>query len=130
MFHEYPYKATIPISIDRKYPTKVINKKEDIDEIVQMLIDDFKNQGDDNLLCANISSQLPFFCCSNTFLSDSSQRDIARYQYSKDYSISPYPGSYGEQPLLWKEKHFLIQIAKNYMEEKAMKDKQKGNNNG
>jgi hypothetical protein len=130
MFHKYPYEATIPVSIDRKYPKKVFNDKEDIDEVVQMLIDDFKEIGGDGLLCANISAQIPFFSCPNHFLDESSQKDIARFQYSKDYSISPYPGSYGNQPMKWKEKHFAIQVAKSHLEKKAIEDKQKGISNG
>ena len=37
-----------------------------------------------------------------------SQKDIARFMYARQFKISPYKGSYGEQPKKWVEKSFLL----------------------
>jgi len=52
-------------------------------------------------------AQLPFFACSNIMLDTKAQKDISRFMYSKQYKISPYKGSYGEQPKKWVEKGFV-----------------------
>ena len=39
------------------------------------------------------------------------QKDIERYIYSEQFSISPYPGSYGEQPAKWVDRVFIIKNA-------------------
>ena len=36
------------------------------------------------------------------------QRDIERYIYCEQFGISPYPGSYGEQPAKWVDRVFII----------------------
>ena len=56
----------------------------------------------------NIYEQLPFFCCVNHILDEKSQKDIARYIYCIEANTSPYSGSYGEIPVKWIEKHFII----------------------
>ena len=53
------------------------------------------------------------------------QKDIGRFIYSRDYSISPYKGSYGEQPSKWVEKSFLM---KNLIERKKSNAIKKVNN--
>ena len=39
------------------------------------------------------------------------QKDIERYIYSEQFGISPYPGSYGEQPAKWVDRAFIIKNA-------------------
>ena len=39
------------------------------------------------------------------------QKDIERYIYSEQFSISPYPGSYGDQPAKWVDRAFIIKGA-------------------
>ena len=56
----------------------------------------------------SIMAQLPFFSCKNIVLNEKAQKDIARYIYCSDFGISPYQGSYGNQPARWIEKSFLL----------------------
>ncbi|MBT7338340.1 MAG: hypothetical protein HN802_01405 [Candidatus Jacksonbacteria bacterium] len=56
-------------------------------------------------------------------LDQDAQKDISRYIYSKDFGISPYEGSYGQQPQRWIEKTFLL---KNLMQRQENKAKQNG----
>ena len=53
-------------------------------------------------------TQLPFFACTNTIINDNAQKDIARFMYARQFKISPYKGSYGDQPSKWIEKSFLL----------------------
>ena len=54
---------------------------------------------------------MPFFTCKNHLLDKNIQKDIARYIYCKDLGISPYKGSYGEQPANWVDSFFVIKNA-------------------
>ena len=54
---------------------------------------------------------MPFFCCQNIIHDKNIQRDIERYIYSEQFGISPYPGSYGEQPAKWVDRAFIIKNA-------------------
>ena len=49
-----------------------------------------------------------------------SKKDISRYIYSEQFGISPYKGSYGEQPSKWVEKSFLIKSIIERKKTKAM----------
>ena len=111
MYHTYPYKAQIPILIDGKYQTRTFTSKGDIEAIIELLIDEVKQtnkQGGNFNIAESIVKQLPFFACTNVLLDKQSQKDISRYVYSESFGISPYKGSYGEQPSKWVEKSFLI----------------------
>jgi len=111
MYHTYPYKAQIPILIDGKYQTRTFTSKGDIEAIIELLIDEVKQtnkQGGNFNIAESIVKQLPFFACTNVLLDKQSQKDISRYVYSESFGISPYKGSYGEQPSKWIEKSFLI----------------------
>ena len=70
---------------------------------------------------------MPFFTCKNIFIDRDVQKDIQRYMYCNDCNVSPYKGSYGEQPALWVQKYFLIKKAlakkENSMINKAKKEK-------
>lgn len=89
---------------------------------------DYKNtKGNSYDKAYAISLQLPFFTCSNTLLNQDCQDDIERYIYSKRFSISPYVGSYGEQPKRWVNKSFIINNALDVKKYQAQKKAQKGN---
>ena len=53
-------------------------------------------------------SQLPFFCCINRFIEQKFQKDIEQYLYCEDTKTPAFPGSFGQIPAIWKEKHFII----------------------
>ena len=36
------------------------------------------------------------------------QKNIERYVYCEQFGISPYPGSYGQQPAKWVDRAFII----------------------
>lgn len=98
----------------------------DVWEVVDLLIEETKQanlEGKSFHIATSIMAQLPFFACKNMFLDREAQKDIARYIYSKDFGITPYQGSYGEQPKIWVEKSFLL---KNLVE----RQKAKAMNNG
>ena len=82
---------------------------------------DSNEKGYDFDIASSISSQTPFFSCNNVFLSKDYQKDISTYVYCKDLSISPYKGSYGEQPKKWVDKYFIIKNAMGKVEERMKK---------
>ena len=75
-------------------------------------------------IATSIVAQVPFFACKNIFLQKKYQEDISKYIYCSDFGISPYPGSYGEQPKKWVSKSFIIKSAiqkrDNQIQRKAM----------
>ena len=77
----------------------------------------------------DIFYQLPFFTCVNHFLDDMCQKDISKYLYCEETKTPPHPGSYGDLPAIWKEKHFLIKasLAILYQEKKDQLKENKGN---
>jgi len=126
MYHTYPYKAQIPILIDGKYETRMFTSKSDVTEVMELLVDEVKqsnHKGNSFNIAESVVKQLPFFACPNVLLDAQSQKDISRYIYSQQFGISPYKGTYGEQPHKWVEKSFLI---KNTIERK----KAEATNNG
>tara|TARA_Y100000592_G_scaffold5068_1_gene7219 strand:- start:1750 stop:2133 length:384 start_codon:yes stop_codon:yes gene_type:complete len=111
MYHTYPYKAQIPILIDGKYETRMFTSNEDVEEIMELLVDEVKEnnaKGSSFNIAESVVKQLPFFACPNVLLNSQAQKDISRYVYSQQFGISPYKGTYGEQPQKWVEKSFLI----------------------
>lgn len=111
MYHTYPYKAQIPILIDGKYQTRMFTSNEDIEAIMELLVDEVKEnnaKGSSFNIAESVVKQLPFFACPNVLLNSQAQKDISRYVYSQQFGISPYKGTYGEQPYKWVEKSFLI----------------------
>ena len=111
MYHTYPYKARIPILIDGKYETRMFTSNEDVEVIMELLVDEVKEnnaKGSSFNIAESVVKQLPFFACPNVLLNSQAQKDISRYVYSQQFGISPYKGTYGEQPQKWVEKSFLI----------------------
>ena len=111
MYHTYPYKARIPILIDGKYQTRMFTSNKDVEAIMELLVDEVKEnnaKGSSFNIAESVVKQLPFFACPNVLLNSQAQKDISRYVYSQQFGISPYKGTYGEQPYKWVEKSFLI----------------------
>ena len=111
MYHTYPYKAQIPILIDGKYETRMFTSNKDVKAIMELLVDEVKEnnaKGSSFNIAESVVKQLPFFACPNVLLNSQAQKDISRYVYSQQFGISPYKGTYGEQPQKWVEKSFLI----------------------
>lgn len=111
MYHTYPYKARIPILIDGKYETRMFTSNDDVKAIMELLVDEVKEnnaKGSSFNIAESVVKQLPFFACPNVLLNSQAQKDISRYVYSQQFGISPYKGTYGEQPYKWVEKSFLI----------------------
>tara|TARA_Y100001938_G_scaffold150686_1_gene242810 strand:- start:10279 stop:10611 length:333 start_codon:yes stop_codon:yes gene_type:complete len=59
----------------------------------------------------DVYQQLSFFCCPNHVLDPEYQRDISKYVYCNDLGVSPYAGSYDDQPKIWIDKYFTIKNA-------------------
>jgi len=111
MYHEYPYKAQIPIVIDGKYETRTFTSDEEVWDVIRLLIDETKEnieEGSNLHIAESVMAQLPFFSCSNMLMNVDAQKDIARFMYARQFNISPYKGSYGEQPKKWVDKSFLL----------------------
>ena len=67
-------------------------------------------------------AQLPFFSCKNIILDEDAQKDISRFMYARQFKISPYRGSYGEQPKKWVEKSFMLTHIIERQKAKAIKN--------
>ena len=63
--------------------------------------------------------QLSHFACSKAIYSIECQKDLERYYYCKEFGISPYPGSFEDQPADWINKVFIIKSAINKKEKEA-----------
>ena len=110
-FHTFPYKANPPIS---GYGEKLFESKEDVNDIIGLLIDEAKewnNRGKNFDIALSVSKQLPFFCCPNSVLTKDYQKSIQRYIYCNETGTQAYNGSYGEQPSRWVQEYFVIKQA-------------------
>lgn len=99
--------------------------------MIDLLIEETKTmniEGQKFNIAESVMAQLPFFACNNLILDKDAQKDIARFIYSKDFGISPYKGSYGEQPARWIEKSFLLKNLIERQKNKAMKNARHNNN--
>ena len=124
MYHEYPYKAQIPILIDGKYETRAFTSDDEVWDVIRLLIDETKehiNEGSNLHIAESVMAQLPFFSCGNMIMDNNAQKDIARFMYARQFKISPYKGSYGEQPKKWVEKSFMLNHLIERQKAKAMK---------
>ena len=68
-----------------------------------------------------IKSHLPFFACTNNFISKEYQRDIQRFTYSKKMNVAPFEGSYGNHPKKWIGKCNVIEKMLNYIQSQQYK---------
>lgn len=89
---------------------------------------EINEQGKEFDIASSISAQLPFFACNNIFIDKGYQNDISQYVYCMDFGISPYNGSYGDQPKKWVDKYFIIKNATNKVQEKMNRKAQKEQN--
>jgi len=125
MYHEYPYKAQIPILIDGKYETRAFTSDDEVWDVIRLLIDETKehiNEGSNLHIAESVMAQLPFFSCGNMIMDNNAQKDIARFMYARQFKISPYRGSYGEQPKKWVEKSFILNNLIERRKAKVIKD--------
>jgi len=124
-FHNYPYEAQIPVLVDGSYPIRMMESDEDVWEAINLIVEETKEanaKGGSFSVGQSIMAQLPFFACPNIMLNKEAQNDISRFIYSKDFGVNPYPGSYGEQPVRWIAKSFLIKGLIEKQKSKAIKD--------
>tara|TARA_R100000789_G_scaffold84147_1_gene79768 strand:- start:192 stop:593 length:402 start_codon:yes stop_codon:yes gene_type:complete len=123
-FHEYPYEAQIPVKINETYEVRMFGSDDDVWDVIDLIIEEtqeYNKEGRSFSIAESVSSQLPFFACRNIMLDEKAQKDISRFMYSKEFGISSYKGSYGEQPKKWVEKSFLLKGLVNSATEKAQK---------
>ena len=128
MYHKYPYEAQIPILIDGKYETRTFTSDSDVWDVIELLISETKEEmekGRSLNVAGSVMVQLPFFSCKNIIYNEESQKDISRFMYSRQFNISPYKGSYGEQPKKWIEKSFLLSTLIEREKAKALKNGKK-----
>jgi len=103
---------------------------EDIWYVIDLLKEELKQHNKVSkrkfTLHQTIKSHLPFFACQNHFLDKKLQSDIQRYIYCKRMKVSPYPGSYGNQPKKWIDKCNIIEKMLNYIQSKQLKNTENG----
>ena len=132
-FHKFPYEAEVPVLIDGKRERRTFTCKEDVYDVIKLLIketEDFNNEGKSFDVALSVSKQLPFFSCMNILYNQEAQENVAKYIYCKEFGISPYPGSFGEQPKKWVDRAFLIKKALAKREESMINKQNKEVNNG
>jgi len=121
-YHEYPYKAQVPIS---GFGFKEFTCDDDVWEIIDLLIQEvIENNakgGRDFDITSSIKAQIPFFACKNIIFDSSMQKDIQRYVYCKELSVSPYKGTYEEHPAVWVDRFFIIKNCLAKMENNEIK---------
>lgn len=104
----------IPIRVNGVYEKRNFKCDEDVWNVIDLLIEEVKEnnaKGNDFDTAKSIIAQLPFFCCKNIVRSKEDQKDIERYVYSENFGVSPYAGSYSEQPAKWVDRAFIIKSA-------------------
>tara|TARA_R100001594_G_scaffold50636_2_gene83884 strand:- start:491 stop:889 length:399 start_codon:yes stop_codon:yes gene_type:complete len=132
MYHEYPYKAQIPVLIEGKYTSRTFRSNDDVWDVIRLIIDETKEEnkkGGSFNIASSVMAQLPFFACVNMMKNIKAQEDIARFMYARQFKISPYQGSYGDQPRKWVEKSFLLTGLIERQKAKAIKNGTKHSRN-
>jgi len=132
-FHEFPYKTQIPVLINGKRESRTFTCKEDIHDIIKLLIketEDFNSKGKSFDVALSVSKQLPFFSCMNILYNQEAQKDIEKYIYCKEFGISPYPGSFGQQPKRWVDIAFMIKKGLAKREQSMINNQNKEIKNG
>tara|TARA_R110002020_G_scaffold221997_1_gene430286 strand:+ start:3810 stop:4190 length:381 start_codon:yes stop_codon:yes gene_type:complete len=125
MHHEYPYKAQIPVLIEGKYETRTFTSDDEVWDVIRLIIDETKEEnkkGGSFNIAKSVMTQLPFFACTNVMVNENAQKDISRFMYARQFKISPYKGSYGDQPRKWVEKSFLLTNLIERQKSKAIKN--------
>ena len=123
---EFPYKATPPIKIDGAYKERVFESKDDVWEVIDLLLQETKTlnkqKGKDFDPIANVITQIPFFGCYNHIRESKYLKLVNKYVYCTETGTPAHTGGYGDQPATWVEYFFIIKnaLAK---KEKQMHDK-------
>ena len=103
-YESYPYKAQIPIKVNGKYQTHEFKSDKDVWKVVDLLIEDTieSNQNSENNfnIIDSVAAQISFFACKNVFIDKEVQKDIQRYLYCDQFSVSPIPCSHQRRILL------------------------------
>lgn len=110
-FHQFPYKAKPPV---KNAELIQFNSIKDVKNVVKELINEVKfwnEKGKSFDIAQSIAKQLPFFCCSNSFLSHDLQKTISKYIYCQETGVQAYAGAYNEQPYRWVQEYFVIKEA-------------------
>ena len=130
-FHEFPYKAQIPIKTDGKMPIWEFRTEEDVWKVIDLIIEEtneLNSKGNEFDIVSSVQAQLPFFACKNIVVDTDDQKDISRYLYCDKYNVPAYPGSYGDQPFLWVQKAFIIRNAYAKLEKQQINKAQQDGN--
>ena len=104
---------------------------EDVWQVIDLLILEVQESNEkckEFDIAKSVNAQLPFFCCRNIVQSRKHQKDIERYIYCEQFGISPYQGSYGEQPAKWVDKAFIIKNALAKKQRDEIDGRRKNNN--
>ena len=103
---------------------RTFTSDKDVHGVIDLIIEETKEvnlKGGSFNIGESVMAQLPFFACKDIMLDKQAQKDIERFIYSREFGISPYEGSYGEQPHKWVEKSFLLKNLLERQKSKAMK---------
>ena len=132
-FHEFPYKAEIPIIINGKRETRLFRCKEDVQDVIKLLIketEENNSKGKSFDVGLSVSKQLPFFSCMNILYDKDAQKYVEKCVYCQDFNVAPYDGNFGDQPKKWVDRSFIIKKALAKREESLIKKNQKEQSNG
>ena len=129
-WHEFPYSFQSILSGRKNEIVEIKNIDDMWIYIKELELESWllQKKGNNISILTSIWDQSPFFVCNNHLLDNDIQKDISKYIYSKDTNVPVYPGSVGDQPSLWIEKHNVIKSAFNTRQElynRKMKLKQK-----
>ena len=132
-FHEFPYKAEVPILIDGKRERKIFRCEEDDQDVIKLLIEETReinSKGKSFDVGMSVSKQLPFFSCMNILYNKDAQKYVEKYIYCQNFNIAPYDGDFGDQPKKWVDRAFIIKKALAKREESMINKQKEGMNNG
>ena len=132
-FHEFPYKAQIPVLVDGKRETRLFRCKEDVQDVIKLLIEETReinSKGKSFDVGLSVSKQLPFFSCMNILYDKDAQKYVEKYIYCQDFNVAPYDGGFGSQPKKWVDRAFIIKKALAKREESMINKQKEGMNNG
>ena len=124
-YHNFPYDSQIPILINGFKEIRTFTCKEDVYEVIDLLIkevNEVNEKGKEFDIAESINSQLPFFACRNALYDKDIQEDIRRYLYCTEVNVAPYDGGYNQQPALWVDRFFIIKKAIAKKEKKVIRD--------
>ena len=128
-WHEFPYKVNSILSNDKRKKIE-FNSINDVWDYINLLCQELKEHQKKGGLFStlnNIWEQLPFFVCTNNIIDEKAQKDISKYIYCTDTNTPPYPGSYGDMPSVWLQKHYIIKQAIMVRDQKLREKAKDGN---